>query len=52
MTNITIYDDTNKIIERICNKFDTTEAEVIDYLIDNICDEALAEVEECIKGIR
>lgn len=43
MTTISIYDDSYKLIEKICDKLDVSEAEVIDYLLDNMTDEAAEE---------
>lgn len=34
MTRVACYDDTEKVIENICDDADLTEAEVIDTLLD------------------
>lgn len=36
MTTIRIYDDTAKIIEELAEKYDMTEAEVIDYILNDL----------------
>jgi hypothetical protein len=36
MTNITVYDDTAKQLEKVADKMDTSIAEVIDALMDYI----------------
>lgn len=38
MTNISIYDDTAKILEEVAEKQGTTIAEIIDELIDYVDD--------------
>lgn len=45
MQRIMVYDDTEKEIQRICEKLDITEAELIDYLFENLTDEAKEEIE-------
>lgn len=44
MTRISVYDDTEKKIEHICERLDWSEAELIDYLFDNLVDEAEEEL--------
>ena len=34
MTRISVYDDTAEVIDTLCDKFDLTEPELIEMLID------------------
>ncbi len=38
MTTIRVYDDTAKVIEELAEKYDMTEAEVIDYILNDLDD--------------
>lgn len=44
MQNILIYDVEAKRIDEICDKYDITEAELIEALLDNATDEDLDEI--------
>ncbi len=44
MQNILVYDVEAKRIDEICEKYDTTEAELIEVLLDNVSDEDLEEM--------
>ena len=39
MTNITVYDDTAKIVEELAERLDTTVADVIDTLVSDYGEE-------------
>lgn len=41
MTTIRVYDDTAKEIEKLAEKYDMTEAEVIDYILNDMSEEDL-----------
>ena len=41
MTKITIYDTDCKRIESLCEKYDTTEAELISNIMDNLTNEEI-----------
>ena len=41
MKQILIYDDTNEVIEKLVEKTDTTEAEVVQALLDAIADNGI-----------
>lgn len=38
MRNISIYDDTAKLIEKICDKYDMTVADLVDDALDEYAD--------------
>ena len=44
MKTIAVYDYEAKKIDEICFKYDTTEAELIEALLENISDDELAEI--------
>lgn len=44
MQNILIYDTEAKRIDKICDKYDVTEAELIEVLLDNVTDDELDEM--------
>lgn len=44
MTNIWVYDVEAEQIEKICNKYDITAAELIEALLTNITKEELKEI--------
>jgi hypothetical protein len=44
MTNIRVYEDTAKLIEEIADKYDTTEAEVIDTILGNLTEDDIDEM--------
>ena len=44
MQNILVYDTEAKRIDKICDKYDVTEAELIETLLDNVTDEDLDEM--------
>ena len=44
MQNILIYDVEAKRIDEICDKYDVTEAELIEVLLDNVTDDELDEI--------
>lgn len=44
MKSIRVYDIEADIIERIANKHDTTEAEVICTILDNLTDEEIEDM--------
>ena len=44
MQNILIYDVEAKRIDKICDKYDVTEAELIEALLDNVTDDELDEI--------
>ena len=44
MQNILVYDTEAKRIDQICDRYDVTEAELIETLLDNVTDEDLDEM--------
>ena len=44
MQNILIYDVEANRIDKICDKYDITEAELIEALLDNVTDDELDEI--------
>lgn len=44
MQNILIYDTEAKRIDEICDKYDVSEATLIEALLDNVTDEDLDEM--------
>lgn len=44
MQNILVYDTDAKRIDKICDRYDVTEAELIETLLDNVTDEDLDEM--------
>lgn len=44
MTSVRIYDDTAELIEKIADKYDTTEAEVIDTILGNLTEDDIDEM--------
>lgn len=44
MTSVRVYDDTAKLIEKIADKYDITEAEVIDTILENLTDDDIDEM--------
>ena len=44
MQNVLVYDIEAKRIDEICDKYDITEAELIETLLDNVSDEDLDEM--------
>lgn len=43
MQRIMVYDDTDTLIQEICERLDFTEPELIDYLLDNLDESARIE---------
>lgn len=44
MTSVRVYDDTAKLIEKIADKYDITEAEVIDTILENLTEDDIDEM--------
>ena len=44
MTSVRVYGDTAKLIEKIADKYDTTEAEVIDTILENLTEDDIDEM--------
>ena len=44
MKTIRVYDDEAKFIEKLVNKYDTTEAEIIASILDNLTDEEIEDM--------
>lgn len=44
MQNIFVYNTEAERIDKICDKYDITEAELIEALLDNVTDEEIKEM--------